>query len=204
MLVVDLADDFLDDVLDRDDPFAAAIFVDDQREMNAGRLHLGEQVDGGHRRRHEQDGADDLGGRQRHREVDGGEIEAGRMRLAARGIGFRIDRGLRHHEGDHVADVHHPDGIIEGVVVDHEARMGGVLEHLQQVAERNVPLHGDDVGSRHHDIVDPPLAQAQDVLEHPAFFRREAGLGAFALEQHLEVGADRGRAPAEHRRAAGG
>src|SRR6516225_3227179 len=50
--------------------------------------------------------------------------------------------------------------IMKGVVVDHEARMGGVLEHLQQVAQRNVLLHGDDVGSRHHDIVDPALAQA--------------------------------------------
>ncbi len=199
VLVVDLADDFLDDVLDRHDAFAAAIFVDHQRQMDAGRLHLGEQVDGRHRGRHEQDGADDLGGGQRHREVDGGEVEAGGMRLVAGGMGFRMDRGLGHHEGDHVADVHHPDGIIEGVVVDDEARMGGVLEHLQEVAERNVLLHGDDVGPRHHDIVDPAFAQAQDVLEHPAFFRREAGFRALALEQHLQVRSDRGRTPAEHR-----
>ena len=121
------------------------------------------------------------------------------MRHAARGFGFRTDPSLRHHEGVHVADVHHPDGIIEGVVVDHEARMGGVLEHLQQVAQRNVLLHGDDVGSRHHDIVDPALAQAQDVLEHAALFRREPGFGPLPFEQHLQVGADRSRAPAEHR-----
>ena len=168
MLVVDLADDFLDDVLDRDHAFGAAIFVDDQREMDAGRLHLGEQVDagidGGTNRMVRTILVADSG----IDEVDGGKVEAGRgaARCAAEKASG-MDRGLRHHEGDHVADMDHPDRIIEGVVVDHEARMGGVLEHLQEIAERNVLLHGDDVGPRHHDVVDPALAQAQDVLEHP-------------------------------------
>ncbi len=39
----------------------------------------------------------------------------------------------------------------------------------------DVLLHRDDVGARHHDVADSALAQTQDVLEHPAFFRREAG-----------------------------
>ena len=42
--------------------------------------------------------------------------------------------------------------------------MGGALEHLQQLAERDVLLHGDDVGARHHDVVDPALAQARMFL----------------------------------------
>ena len=40
VLVVDLADDLFDDILDRDQPVGAAIFVDHQREMDAQRLHL--------------------------------------------------------------------------------------------------------------------------------------------------------------------
>ena len=42
--------------------------------------------------------------------------------------------------------MHHPDRIIEGVVVDDEARMGGVLEDLEKVAEGDILLHRDDVG----------------------------------------------------------
>ena len=112
------------------------------------------------------------------------------MRLAARGTRLSRDGGLRHHERDHVADVHHPDRIIEGVVVDDEARMGGVLEDVEEVAEGDVLLDRDDVGARHHDVVDPALAQAQDILEHPALVRREAGFGPLPFEQHLEVRAN--------------
>jgi hypothetical protein len=117
-----------------------------------------------------------------------------------RGIRLRTDGRARRHEADQVADVHHADGLVERVVVDDEAGMGRVLEHLDELAERNVLLNRDDIGPRHHEVVEPALAQAQNVLEHPAFVGREAGVGGAAvLEQHLEVGADRGRAPAKHR-----
>ena len=83
MLVFDVADDLLDDVLDRDDAVGAAIFVDHEREMDARRLHLGEKIDRRHRWRHEQDRAHDLCVRQRHRQIDGAEIEPGDQRLLA-------------------------------------------------------------------------------------------------------------------------
>ena len=106
----------------------------------------------------------------------------------------------RGHEGDQVADVHHADRIVERVVIDDEARMAGALEHAHQFAERDVLLHVDDVGARHHDVADAALAQAEDVLEHPAFFRREAGFARrHGVEHVLEVGADRARLPAEQR-----
>ena len=78
--------------------------------------------------------------------------------------------------------------------------MRGVLEHLHQFAERDVLLHGDDVGARHHDVVDPALAQRQDVLEHGALFRRDAGLAGHRGFQHdFDVGAGRAGLPAEQR-----
>src|SRR5437868_13385616 len=43
VLVVDLADDLLDDVLDRNQTVGAAIFVHNQRKVDARGLHLGEQ-----------------------------------------------------------------------------------------------------------------------------------------------------------------
>ena len=61
-----------------------------------------------------------------------------------------------------------PIGVVERLVIDHEPRMAGALEHLHEFAERDVPLHRDDVGARNHDILDPPLAQREDVLEHGA------------------------------------
>ena len=57
MLVGDVAHDLLDDVLDRDQAVGAAIFVDHQRQMGVGGLHLEQQIQRPHRRRHEQDGA---------------------------------------------------------------------------------------------------------------------------------------------------
>ena len=61
--------------------------------------------------------------------------------------------------------------------------MAGLLEHLHQFAERDVLLHRDDVGARHHDVLDPRARAGQDVREHRALFRREAG---FAGDRRLE------------------
>ena len=89
VLVLDVADDLLDDVLDRDQPVGAAVFVDHQREVNARRLHLRQQIDRRHRRRHIDQRAHDLDRRQRQRQIDRLEIETGDRRLAPR----RLRRG---------------------------------------------------------------------------------------------------------------
>ena len=86
MLVVDLADDLLDDVLDRDQSVGAAIFIDHQRQMDSRGLHLREQVDRAHRRRHVEQLSDDMGLRQRQRQVHGAQIEPGGRRLPAPGL----------------------------------------------------------------------------------------------------------------------
>ena len=44
VLVGDLADDLLEDVLDGDQAGGAAVLVDDDRDVGAGRLHLAQQV----------------------------------------------------------------------------------------------------------------------------------------------------------------
>ena len=94
----------------------------------------------------------------------------------------------------------HADRIVERVVEDDEPRMTCILEHLYQFAERDVLLDRDDVGARNHHVVDPPFAQPKNILEHRAFFRREAEIaGGAVLQNLLEVGARRSRAPAEHR-----
>ena len=54
VLVADVADDLLDQILDRHEPVDAAVFVDDQRHVEPRRLHLLEQHADRHRRRHVQ------------------------------------------------------------------------------------------------------------------------------------------------------
>ena len=90
VLVGDIADDQLDQVFHRDQAVAAAIFVDDQCQMNARRLHLGEQVERRHGRRRVEHVADDFGRLQRHGQVDLAEIEIGRGRRVLVGGGGGI------------------------------------------------------------------------------------------------------------------
>ena len=122
VLILDVADDFLHDVLDRDDAVGAAIFVDHEREMDARGLHLGEEVDGGHRRRHKQDRPHDAwrppSGIDRSIAPRSRPATSGFLRLV-----FVFDVAARRHERDQVADMDHADRIIERVVIDDEARM---------------------------------------------------------------------------------
>ena len=46
---------------------------------------------------------------------------------------------------------------------------------------RNVLLHGDDVGARHHDAFDPAFAQAEDILEHRGFGGEKPDSGCSAV-----------------------
>ena len=49
---------------------------------------------------------------------------------------------------------------------------------------------GEDVGSRHHHVIDPARAQSEDVAEHGALLRRELG-PLRALERVAQILADR-------------
>jgi hypothetical protein len=91
----------------------------------------------------------------------------------------------------------HAGRVIERVVIDHEPGMGGDFEHANQLADRNILLHGDDVGARHHDALDAAFAQPQNILQHGRFFRREAGLRLLGGENVFEVGTRRRGFPAE-------
>ena len=185
VLVGDVADDELDQILDRNETVGAAIFVDDERKVDAGGLHLGQQIERRHRRRRVERLADDLRRHERHRQIDIDEVEIAlfrRLLPTVLAIARRAARRrMRRHEGDKIADVDHAARIVERVVVDDEARMRGALENLDQFTERNVLLHGDDVGARHHHAFDPRLAQAQDILEHGRFFGEKPDCGSSAV-----------------------
>ncbi|MNT61678.1 hypothetical protein D3C72_1993370 [compost metagenome] len=79
MFILDVADDHLDDVFQRNETIGAAILIDDERHLDTGGLHALHQVRCEHRRRHEQELADDACLLQRLAEIDTRQIE-GRLR----------------------------------------------------------------------------------------------------------------------------
>ena len=75
--------------------------------------------------------------------------------------------------------------------------MAGDLEHFDEIAERDVLLHGDDIGARHHDALDPGFPQAENIFQHGGFFGRESRLRLLGGQDEFEIGARRCRLPAE-------
>ena len=67
-------------------------------------------------------------------------------------------------------------GIIERVVVDHQARMRCAFEQAHQFAERDVALDRDDVGAMDHDIGDAPFMKSENVAQHRALDRGKTHL----------------------------
>ena len=59
-----------------------------------------------------------------------------------------------------------PARIVERFAMHRQARMSRGAEQDQHVREARIGVDRDDVGARHHDVVDPQLVQAEDVLEH--------------------------------------
>ena len=91
-------------------------------------------------------------------------------------------------------------GIVEGFVVDHQARMRGAFEQAHQFAERNVALDRDDVGAMDHDVGDAAFMQGEDVAQHGALDGGKTHLVRRArIEHDLQVVADRSRLPSEQR-----
>src|SRR5262249_30165190 len=96
VFVFDLADDFLDDVLDRRETIDATEFVYHQGHVDAREPHLQQEIEGAHRRRDEQHLADDR---------------------------FEIERSVAREAGEHVLDVDHPDHVIKGFAINGQPRV---------------------------------------------------------------------------------
>ena len=69
--------------------------------------------------------------------------------------------------------MHHAAGIIERIHMHRQARVTGRAENAQQIAQRNIEIDGDNIGARHHHVIDAAAAQGQHVFEHFLFARRE-------------------------------
>ena len=160
MLVLDVADDLLHHVLDGDQPVDAAILIDDQRHVHARKPHLQQQVEHAHAGCDEQHGPRNFG--QRH--------------LPA----LVLDR-----RGEHILDVDHADDLVERTAIHRQAGMRLLRHQVQDLVQWRHAFDGDDVGTRHHDIVHRDGADRENALDQLPFPRLDRLLAFFVLLDQL-------------------
>ena len=74
-------------------------------------------------------------------------------------------------EDDEVADVDHAARIVERLVIDRQAGVAGGAKAIEHLAQGRVERKRDDVGARHHHVLDPNVVQREHVLEDGALLR---------------------------------
>jgi small subunit ribosomal protein S17 len=169
MLVLDVPDDDLDQVFQGDEAIGLAIFIDDECHVDALALHIHQQVERRLRSR-----------RKEHR--------AHEAAFPHRGAG-----GEALHPHEHIADMDHALGIIEGFAIDRQARMPGREKEGLQVPEGRVLGNANDRAARDHHIRHAGITRIEEVAQDAALLGREAvivALGLLLLERILEIVAD--------------
>src|SRR5579872_5856669 len=73
------------------------------------------------------------------------------------------------------------------------------FENFDELAKADVLLDGNDIGAWHHYSFDPRFAQAENVLKHRGFFRRETRLPRLSSQNEFKVGPRRRRSPTKER-----
>ena len=184
VFVIDVADDHFDDVLVADEAVRAAILIDNECHLGAGRLHAAHQVRGEHGGRNEEDRPDDASFGDGLHEIDAGEVEVD-LRLGRLFALFRTAcccgrlchplaaASLLGDVGEEVTDVDHAARVIERIGIDRHARTTGHIEDGHQFANGDALIDRFDIDARDHDVLDTDLAEAEDVVEHRPLFGRE-------------------------------
>ena len=111
VLVLDLADDLLDQVLDGHQPVDAAELVDHHRHVDARLAHLHQQIEDRHRRR----------------------ARTAALRSSRRGEPASPSLGDR---GQHVLDVDEADHVVERLAIDRQARVAAARSCSDDLGER--------------------------------------------------------------------
>ena len=162
-LVLDLADDLLEQVLERDDPLELAVLVDHDRHVLVRAAELGQQRGQVLRLR------DDVRRPQQLLELDAGDAAVDERR-------------------EEVAHVQDADDLVERVAVDRVARVRRLDHRRQRLLGRQVDRERDHLGPRHHHGRDLLVGEVEDLVEHLLLLLLELALLGRAREQHLQLG----------------
>ena len=139
ILVVDLADNLLQDVLQRDQSARAAILIDDDGHVDVVLLEVAQEV------------VDHLG--------LGHEVGRTDETLPAKALGLG-------EMGQQVLDIEDATDVVLVVLIDGDARIVVVNDTLEHVLVAAVDWEIDDILARGHDLLGRFVAEADDALEH--------------------------------------
>ena len=81
--------------------------------------------------------------------------------------------------------MYHTDDIIKAVAIDRQTRMPNPRHQFNHFGQGGTLGHGDNVGTRHHDVLDPRLAELEQVEQHHALFLVESGVVVALGDQRL-------------------
>ena len=162
MLVLDLTDNFLDQVFDRDQAVDPAEFVDHHRNMGSCLAHLDEEVEDRRRRRDEQ------------------HLAQQRRQLGLAVLGDRAE---------HILDVHEADHIIEGLAIHRNPRMT-LLDHaFDDFGERRLGVERHDIDARHHHVGSRLVVDLEDIAnQQPLVAAQRVSIVGSRLLDHLVDG----------------
>src|SRR6185503_11248632 len=135
VFVADVADDLLDDILDRHHARCTPVFVDHERGLQAVGAQLCHHVVAVQGRWHPGDGLREAG-------------EPGLFVFA-----------WRHFED--LFDVDDPDGFVEVALDDRESRITALDRGVHQIGDRVLDLEGDDFRPGRHQFLGSPRAELQ-------------------------------------------
>ncbi len=136
MLILDLADDLFDQILDGDKPVHAAIFIDDQRHVDALLLHLLQKHTDGHRGGH-------IKQRPQHRAQ--GEFDRS---LGAKAVFQR-----------QILKMDQPQWAVQRASKHRDTGKTVFAEHLDQFRKGGGHRSGDDFHLGHRNVIDAHAAQ---------------------------------------------
>ena len=180
VLVGDVADDLLDDVLERDEALERAVLVDDEGEVGAAAEELAELVVEGRRL------GDEVG---LHRHVDDVEaLEHGRARAVL------ADEAV--DGAGEVLGVDDADDVLGLAAEDRDAGVRRVDRLLEDLGRRRLGVDHLDVAAVHHDLLDLAVAEVE-ALEAAVEVALLAGLAVGGASPPSSGVAARGRARAE-------
>src|SRR5712671_4612344 len=151
VLVLDLADDLLEEVLDRDEAGRPAVLIEDDREVDLPALELVQEVVDRHR-------LGDIDGRPKERP----EVRSGAGRFA--------------QERQEILGVEDPEDLVDRLVVDRDTAVAVLHDRLDRLVERRRRLDGRHRDPRHHHLVDATAAELDDRVDHLLFLGLEDAL----------------------------
>src|SRR5438874_4033114 len=161
VLVAYLADDLLDQILDRHEPAGAAVLVDDDRNVDLVLLHVAKEL------------VDLLG--------LWDELSRSHVRPD-------LDVLLPAREApEEILHVEDADDVVRRALVERDTRVADVRDDLEDLVGRRIDVYRDDVRARDHDLVHRLLRDGEDRREHALLALLKYALGLSGLDQRFDL-----------------